>query len=103
MLQERQPSRSSFEQGVTKLNSKQILARGDIVAVAVIIPGGWLYWLITMIADNRPTSFFYLALARAGLLGGKLWLNQVTPGAISNLPTFRWAFAGTYFIPRLRL
>jgi hypothetical protein len=38
-LQERQPSRSSFEQDVTKLNSKQILARADIVAVAVITPG----------------------------------------------------------------
>lgn len=66
-------------------------------------PGGWLYWLIAIIVENRPTSLHYLALAAAGLLAGTLWLNQVKPGAISIVLTFTWAFAGTYFILRLLL
>jgi hypothetical protein len=76
-----------------------------IVGIAwnLLKPGGWLYWLIAIIADNRPTSFYYLALAATGLLVGTLWLNQVKPGVIANLLTFACAFAGTYFILRLLL
>lgn len=73
------------------------------VAWNLLKPGGWLYWLIAVIADNRPTSLYYLALAGAGLLAGMLRLNQAKPGALFNLLTFTCAFAGTYFILRLLL
>jgi hypothetical protein len=73
------------------------------IAWNLLKPGGWLYWLVAVIADNRPASFYYLALAATGLLAGALWLNQAKPGAIVNFLTFACAFAGTYFILRLLL
>jgi hypothetical protein len=85
--------------------AQNVLLSIGIVGVAwnLLKPGGWLFRLIGFIADNRPTSLHYLALAGAGLLAGMLWLNRLKPGAISILLTFIWAFAGTYFILRLLL
>jgi len=73
------------------------------VAWYVLKPQGWLWWLITLIADHRPTSLYYLALAAAGLLSGTFWLNWARPGAVSILLTVACAFAGTYFVLRLLL
>jgi hypothetical protein len=73
------------------------------VAWSLLRPGGWLYWFIAILAGNRPTSLYYLALAAIGLLAGTLWLSQARPGAISSILTFACAFAGTYFILRLLL
>lgn len=95
-------SRGQFESALWA--TQYALLSIGIVGIAwnLLKPGGWLYWLIAIFADNRPTSFYYLALAATGLLAGTLWLNQVKRGVISNLPTFACAFAGTYFRGDLR-
>ena len=93
-------SRGFFESALWA--TQYVLLSIGILGVAwnLLKPGGWLYRFIAMIADHRPTSFYYLALAAAGLLAATLWLNQAKPGAISNLLIFACAFAGTYFILR---
>ena len=66
-------------------------------------PAGWLFRLIGIIVDDRPTSFYYLAVGMLGLLAGKHWLDELNPNAVSNLLTLGCAFAGSYFVLRLLL
>lgn len=76
-----------------------------IAAVAwnLFKPGGWLFWIIDLVASNQPKSFYYLIVGAIGLLAGKVWLDNVHPNACANLLTVVWAFAGTYFVLRLLL
>jgi hypothetical protein len=66
-------------------------------------PGGWLFWIIDLIAANQPTSFYYLAVGMLGLLAGKVWLDNIDPSAFYSLLTAACAFAGTFFILSLLL
>ena len=96
-------TRSVFESAVW---AKQyaLLTIGVVgLAWSLFKPGGWLYWLIALIAEHQPTSYYYLALALASLLAGTLWLNHAKPGVIPNVLSFGCAFAGTYFILLLLL
>ena len=73
------------------------------IAWNLLKPGGWLFWIIDLIARNQPTSFYYLAVGVLGLLAGKIWLDHVDPRAFYNLLTAAGAFAGTFFILSLLL
>lgn len=73
------------------------------IAWNLLKPGGWLFWIIDLIARNQPTSFYYLAVGVLGLLAGKIWLGNIDPRAFYNLLTVTWAFAGTFFILSLLL
>jgi hypothetical protein len=73
------------------------------IAWNLLKPGGWLFQFLGVIADNQPTSFYYLAVGILGLLSGKHWLDQMNPNAVSNLLSFGCAFAGSVFILRLLL
>jgi hypothetical protein len=73
------------------------------IAWNLLKPGGWLFWIIDLIASNQPTSFYYLAVGVLGLLAGKVWLDSIDPRAFYNLLTAAWAFAGTFFILSLLL
>lgn len=96
-------SRGGFE-SVLWATQWALLSIGIVgIAWNLLKPEGWLSWLIGMVEENQPTSFYYLALAAIGLLAGTHLLNQTRPGAIPNLLTFVCAFAGTYFILRLVL
>ena len=66
-------------------------------------PGGWLYWVLELIARNQPDSYYYVAGATLGALAGKVWLDSVSPRALYNLWTAGCAFAGTFFILSLLL
>ena len=96
-------SRGMFESALWA-TQYAVLSIGIVgVAWNLLKPGGWLYWFTAVIADHRPTSIYYLALAAAGLSAGTLWLNRIKPGLLSSLLTVACAFAGTYFVLRLLL
>jgi hypothetical protein len=73
------------------------------IAWRLLKPGGWLFWIIDLIARDRPASFYYLAVGVLGLLAAKVWLDHIDPRAFYNLLTVSCAFAGTFFILSLVL
>jgi hypothetical protein len=96
-------SRGMFESALWAMQYALLSIGIAGVAWHLLKPGGWLVWFIAVIAEHRPTSIYYLALAAAGLSAGTLSLNRLKPGLIPNFLTFACAFAGTYFVLRLLL
>jgi len=42
------------------------------IAWNLLKPGGWLSWIIDLVVQDQPASFYYLAVGVLGLLAGKV-------------------------------